>query len=107
VYRVLIVLYSTNCENTPFHQCLTYYHLFNSVSHLVSYNHHRRVVIVILFARQIQCNLPAIERVQALADISPSALYAFAVYKAISLHTCVVIATKPVHRLQIRPILYN
>ena len=29
---------------------------------------------------------PAIERVQALADISRSALYAFAVYKAISLN---------------------
>ena len=41
----------------------------------------------------------SIERVQTLADISRSALYAFAVYKAISLHTCVVIATKPVHRL--------
>jgi len=33
-------------------------------------------------------------RVQALADISRSALY-------------VVIATKPVHRLQIRPIVHN
>jgi len=30
---------------------------------------------------------PAIELVQALTDISRSALYAFAVYKAISLHT--------------------
>jgi len=50
---------------------------------------------------------PAIERVQALADISRSALYAFAVYKAISLHTCIVIATKPVHRLQIHPIMHN
>jgi len=29
---------------------------------------------------------PAIQRVQVLADISRSALYAFAVYKAISLH---------------------
>jgi len=37
------------------------------------------------------------QTVQALADISRSALYAFAVYKAISLRTCVVIATKPVH----------
>ena len=44
----------------------------------------------------------AIQRIQALADISRSVLYAFAVYKAISLRTCVVIATKPVHRLQIR-----
>jgi len=33
---------------------------------------------------------PGIERVQALADISRSALYAIAVYKAISLHTCVL-----------------
>jgi len=42
---------------------------------------------------------PAIERVQALADIWRSAPYAFAVYKkAISLHTWVVIATKPVRR---------
>jgi len=30
---------------------------------------------------------PATQRVQALADISRSALYAFAMYKAISLHT--------------------
>ena len=30
---------------------------------------------------------PAIEQVQALANISHLALYAFAVYKAISLHT--------------------
>jgi len=29
---------------------------------------------------------PATQHVQALADISRSALYAFAVYKAISLH---------------------
>jgi len=47
------------------------------------------------------------EREQAHADISRSALYAFAVYiavyMAISLH--VVIATKPVHRLQISPIV--
>jgi len=45
-----------------------------------------------------------------VADISRSALYAFAVYKAISLHrayVCVVIATKPVHRFQIRPIVHN
>jgi len=46
---------------------------------------------------------PTIERLQALADISRSALYTFAVYKAIILHKCVVIATKPVNRLQIRP----
>jgi len=45
--------------------------------------------------------------VQALADISHSALYALAVYKSISLHMCVVIATKPVHRLQIRQTVYN
>jgi len=32
---------------------------------------------------------PAIERLQALAGISRSALNAFAVYKAISLYTCV------------------
>jgi len=31
-----------------------------------------------------------IERVQALANISRSALYAFAMYKAISLHTCML-----------------
>jgi len=39
------------------------------------------------------------DRVQAFADISLSALYAFALYTAISLHTCVcvVIATKSVH----------
>ena len=49
----------------------------------------------------------ATERVQTLADISGAALYAFAVYKAISLHTFVVIATKPVHRLQIRPKVHN
>jgi len=37
------------------------------------------------------------------------ALYAFAAYKAISLHTCGnnVTATKPVHRLQIRPTVHN
>ena len=33
---------------------------------------------------------PAVQRVQALADTSRSALYAFAVYKAISLHTCML-----------------
>jgi len=33
---------------------------------------------------------PATERVQALADISRSALYRFAMYKAISLHTSVL-----------------
>jgi len=43
---------------------------------------------------------PAIERVQALADISRSTLYAFAVYKAI-------LPTKPVHLLQIRPIVHK
>jgi len=43
----------------------------------------------------------AIERVQALADILCSALYAFAVYEALSLRT------KPVHQLQIHPILRN
>jgi len=49
---------------------------------------------------------PSIERVQALADIPRSALYAFAVYKELT-HVYVVIATKPVHRLQIRAILHN
>ena len=48
---------------------------------------------------------PAIDRVQALADISRSALYVFAVYKLTYVY--VVIATKPVHRLQIRPIVHN
>ena len=33
---------------------------------------------------------PGTERVQALADISHLALYAFAVYKAITLHTCML-----------------
>jgi len=33
---------------------------------------------------------PSIERVQALADISRSALNAFAVYKVISFHTCIL-----------------
>jgi len=37
------------------------------------------------------------DRVQALADISHSALYAFAVYKQIYMY--VVIAAKPVHQL--------
>jgi len=32
----------------------------------------------------------AIQRVQALTDISRLALYAIAVYKAISLHTCML-----------------
>ena len=41
---------------------------------------------------KIQCK-PAIERIQALADISRS--------------DYVVIATKPVHRLQIRPTVHN
>ena len=40
-----------------------------------------------------------IQRVQALADILRSPLYAFAAY--------VVTTTKPVHRLQIRPIVHN
>jgi len=49
-----------------------------------------------------------IERVQALDDISRSALYAFAVCKAtMCTYVCVVIATKPVHRLQIRPPVHN
>jgi len=39
---------------------------------------------------------PGIERVQALADISRSAARRY-----------VVIVTKPVHRLQIRPIMHN
>jgi len=39
----------------------------------------------------------------AHADISRSTLYAFAVYKAMY----VVIATKPVHRLQIRLIVHH
>jgi len=33
---------------------------------------------------------PGIERVQTLSDISCSALYAFAVYRAIVLHTCML-----------------
>ena len=33
---------------------------------------------------------PGIERLQALADISRSALYAFVVYNATSLHTCML-----------------
>jgi len=33
---------------------------------------------------------PATERLQALADILHSALYKFAVHKAIRLHTCVL-----------------
>jgi len=37
-----------------------------------------------------QYDKPATEREQVLADISHSALYAFAVYKAISLYTCVL-----------------
>jgi len=49
---------------------------------------------------------PAIERVQALADISRSALYAFAVYKAIT-YVYVVTSTKLVRRLQIRLIVRN
>jgi len=49
---------------------------------------------------------PAIEQAQALGDISHSQLYAFAVYKTIS-NVCAVIATKPVHRLQICPTVHN
>jgi len=64
-------------------------------------------IFVALVSQQHRKSQPAIERAQALADISRLALYAFAVYKAISLHTCMVIATKPVHRLQIRPIVHN
>ena len=45
------------------------------------------------FFRLLKSDAPvklAIERVQALADISCSELYAFAVYKALSVHTCVL-----------------
>jgi len=35
-------------------------------------------------------NKPAIERVQALADILRLALNAFVVYNAVSLHTCML-----------------
>jgi len=42
---------------------------------------------------------------QALADISRSALYAFTMYKLTYVYF--VIATKPVHRLQIRQIVHN
>jgi len=34
--------------------------------------------------------MSAIERVQALADISHLSVYAFAVHKAVSLHTCML-----------------
>jgi len=37
--------------------------------------------------------------VQALADISRSALYAFVVYKAKLTYVCAVVATKPMQRL--------
>ena len=52
---------------------------------------------------------PGIQRVQALADISRSALYAFAVYMAgyKLAYVYVVVATKPMHRLQIRPTVHN
>jgi len=46
-----------------------------------------------------------IERVQALTDISCLVLYASAVHKATK--TCVVIAMKPTHQLQIHPIVHN
>jgi len=60
------------------------------------------VAYPIAYMRQTSCfstllslspSKPGIERVQALADISRS--------------RCVVIATQPVHRLQIRPIVHN
>jgi len=47
------------------------------------------------------------EQVQPLAHNSCSALYALAVYKAISLHVCVVIATKPMHQLQTQMAVAN
>ena len=34
---------------------------------------------------------PAIERVQALANISHLVLYTFAVYKAVGLHNCILL----------------
>jgi len=44
-----------------------------------------------MFIQEYECNLlPAMEQVQALADISHSALHAFAVYKAISLYMCML-----------------
>ena len=46
--------------------------------------------LFLLPSRARMLEKPAIERVQALADISRSALYAFAVSKAVSLHTCVL-----------------
>jgi len=50
---------------------------------------------------------PGIQRVRALADISRSALYAFAMRGHKLTYAYVVIATKQVHRLQIRPIVHN
>jgi len=44
---------------------------------------------------------------QALADISHLVLYAFATYSNKHIYACVVITTKPVHRLQIRPIVHK
>jgi len=44
------------------------------------------------------CYKPVKERVQALADILHSVLYAFAVYKAKLAYVYVVTATKPMHR---------
>jgi len=61
-----------------------------------------------LRARSRECKQkPATEPVQALADISRSALCAFAVYRAISLHRCVVTAMKPVLRSRIRQTVQN
>ena len=48
------------------------------------------VCLCLLHAGIVANNKPAIEGVQALADILHSALYAFGVYKAISLHTCML-----------------
>jgi len=50
---------------------------------------------------------PSTQRVQALADILRSVLYAFAVYKTKFTYVYVVTATKPVHRLQICPTEHN
>ena len=48
------------------------------------------VCLCLLHAGIVANNKPAIEHVQALADILRSALYAFAVYVAISLYTCML-----------------
>jgi len=50
-------------------------------------------MIIITATETLTIVIPGIERVQALADISRSGY--------------VVIATKPVHRSQIRPIVHN